>query len=238
MVTSQPTLRADRILAGAAELLLRFGYKRVTIEDIATRAEVGKGTVYLHWKTKHELFAVLLRRQVAEVTRELVAGMRADPAEVLLHRVVRASFSTIMRRPLAKALYTRDIDTLGKLATSDTGLAARQQVTDAIFDDYLDLMGSHGLLRADIDRMTRLYVLNAVGAGFYVTEQFLHEQLQEMTLEHKATALAEVIRLVFEPPGEPDPDALSAVAPQVIELFDRMRAEFDPAAWPTPQEQT
>jgi hypothetical protein len=27
------------------ELLLRFGYQRVTIEDLATRAEVGKGTV-------------------------------------------------------------------------------------------------------------------------------------------------------------------------------------------------
>lgn len=228
---SEQDLRADRILAAAGELLLRFGYKRVTIEDIATRAEVGKGTVYLHWKTKHELFAVLLLREVAEVTRELLAGMRADPAEVLLHRVTRASFLAIMRRPLARALYTRDLDTLGKLAASDAGgLAARRRVSDALFDDYVDLMRAHGLLRNDTDRRTQMYVLNAVGTGFYVTEQFLPEHLREMSLEHKAAALAEVIRLALEPPGEPDPGTLSAIAPRAIDLFDRMRAACDPGA--------
>jgi AcrR family transcriptional regulator len=234
---SEQALRADRILEAAGELLLRFGYKRVTIEDIATRAEVGKGTVYLHWKTKHELFTALLLREVAEVTRELLAGMRADPAEVLLHRVTWASFLAIMRRPLARALYTRDLDTLGKLAASDAGsLAAQRQVADALFDDYLDLMRAHGLLRTDTDRQTQMYMLNAVGTGFYVTEQFLPEHLREMSLEHKAAALAEVIRLALEPPGEPDPGTLCVIAPRVIDLFDRMRAECDPGAATPPWE--
>jgi len=230
---SEQALRANRILEAAGELLLRFGYKRVTIEDIATRAAVGKGTVYLHWKTKYELLAALLLREVAEVTRELLAGMRADPAEVLLHRVTWASFLLVMRRPLARALYTRDLDTLGKLAASDAGgLAARRRAADAYFDDYVDLMRAHGLLRTDTDRQTQIYVLDAVSTGFYVTEQFLPEHLREISLEHKAAALAEVIRLALEPPGEPDPNTLCAIAPRAIDLFDRMRAECDGAATP------
>lgn len=233
----EQAVRADRILAAAGELLLRFGYKRVTIDDIANRAEVGKGTVYLHWKTKQELFAELLLREVTEVTRELVAGMRADPTEVLLHRVTSVSFRAILQRPLTRALYTRDLDTLGKLAASDTaGGAARQRVAGALFDEYLDLIRAHGLLRTDIDRHTQSYVLNAVGTGFFVSEQFLPGQLQEIPLEHKAAALAEVIRLALEPPGEPDPDALRRIAPRAIELFDRMCVERDPAtATPAPR---
>jgi AcrR family transcriptional regulator len=43
--------RAARILDATAELLLRHGYRRVTIDDIARHADIGKGTVYLHWKT-------------------------------------------------------------------------------------------------------------------------------------------------------------------------------------------
>lgn len=230
-------LRADRILDAAGELLLRFGYRRVTVEDVATRAEIGKGTVYLHWKTKQELFAVLLLREGAEVMRELVAGMQADPAEVLLHRMMRASFLAIMRRPLARALYTRDLDTLGKLAASDAaGLASRQRVTDGFFDEYVDLMRAHGLVRADTDRQTQVYALNAAGAGFYFTEQFLPEGLRGMSLEDKATALAEVIRLAFEPPGDPDPDTLRAIAPRAIELFDRMRAECAPGTATPPRQ--
>jgi AcrR family transcriptional regulator len=234
---SEQALRADRILDAAGELLLRFGYKRVTVEDVATRAEVGKGTVYLHWKTKQELFAVLLLREGAEVMRELVAGMQADPAEVLLHRMMRASFLAIMRRPLARALYTRDLDTLGKLAASDAaGLASRQRVADGLFDEYVDLMRAHGLVRADTDRQTQVYALNAVGAGFYFTEQFLPEELRGMSLEDKATALAEVIRLTFEPPGDPDPDTLGATAPRAIALFDRMRAECAPGTATSPRQ--
>jgi len=39
------------------------------------------------------------------------------------------------------------------------------------------------------------------------------------------------VRRAFEPPGDPDPLALSAVAPRAIELFDEMRAQCEPEAW-------
>jgi AcrR family transcriptional regulator len=46
--TSPTSDRADRILDAAGDLLLRLGYRKVTIEDVAQRAGIGKGTVYLH----------------------------------------------------------------------------------------------------------------------------------------------------------------------------------------------
>ncbi|WP_234322969.1 helix-turn-helix domain-containing protein, partial [Streptomyces sp. NRRL S-350] len=48
--------RAERILDTTAELLEQHGYRRVTIDDVASRAGIGKGTVYLHWKTREALF--------------------------------------------------------------------------------------------------------------------------------------------------------------------------------------
>ena len=52
--------RADRILDAAAELILRWGYKKTTIDDIAKQSRVAKGTIYLHWKTREDLFMALL----------------------------------------------------------------------------------------------------------------------------------------------------------------------------------
>ena len=43
----------------ATALILRWGYNKTTIDDIARQAGVGKGTVYLHWNTREELFATL-----------------------------------------------------------------------------------------------------------------------------------------------------------------------------------
>jgi AcrR family transcriptional regulator len=59
--------RESRILDAASELLLVFGYRRVTIDDVARRAGVGKGTVYLHWASKLELFATVLIRDAAAI---------------------------------------------------------------------------------------------------------------------------------------------------------------------------
>jgi AcrR family transcriptional regulator len=220
--------RAERILDAAGELLLRIGYKRVTVEDIAQQADVGKGTVYLHWNSKQELLAALLVREVGQVMRELVEGMQSDPAEVVLHRVMRALFVIIMRRPLAKALYTRDIETLGKLAASNVGgIRTRQQASAVSFDAYLDLLAEHGLLRTDMGHKIRDYALHATTSGFYLIEQFLPDDLQ-LSLEDKADCLAQAVRLAFEPPAEPDPHTLRSVAPRAIDLFDQMRAQYQP----------
>lgn len=219
--------RAERILGAAGELLLRIGYRRLTVEDIARRADVGKGTVYLHWKSKQGLLAALLLREVAEVMRAVVAGMRRDVAEAQLHRMCRALFVAIMSRPLARALYTRDVETLGKLVVKNVaGMRARHDVSAASFDAYLDLLAEHGLLHADIDGKLRDYAIHATTSGFYLGDQFVAEELQ-LPLEVKADVLAEVVRRTFEPPGEPDPRALRAVAPRAIELFDAMRAQCE-----------
>ncbi len=227
---TEQAIREQRILDAAGELLLRFGYRRVTVEDVAARSGVGKGTVYLHWKAKQELFATLLLREVGDVMQELVGGMRADPAEVLLHRMMRASFLAILRRPLARALYTRDIDTLGKLAGSEL-LHDRQRGSDDLFAEYVDLLREHHLLRTDTDRSTQVYAMQAAGAGFYFMEQFLPPE-EQLPLERKAAALAEIIRRAFEPPEDPDIETLRAIAPRAIGLFDLMRTgrPADPTA--------
>src|SRR5687768_9951480 len=113
--------RAARILDAAADLLLRYGYKRVTIEDIAQQAGIGKGTIYLHWKTREALFGTLLLREVVAIWRELLARVRADPTEVLFHRVMRSLMLIALPRPLARALFTGDRELLGKLAQSGFG---------------------------------------------------------------------------------------------------------------------
>ena len=55
--------RAHRILDAASSLILRWGYNKTTIDDVARQAGVAKGTIYLHWNTREELFAALIHRE-------------------------------------------------------------------------------------------------------------------------------------------------------------------------------
>lgn len=63
MVTSQKNMRdsartksvRDAILDAADDLLTRFGYKKMTIDDLARAVGIGKGTVYLYFPSKEEI---------------------------------------------------------------------------------------------------------------------------------------------------------------------------------------
>jgi AcrR family transcriptional regulator len=45
----------DLILDGVDVLLARYGFQKMTVEDIARHVGIGKGTIYLHFPSKEEL---------------------------------------------------------------------------------------------------------------------------------------------------------------------------------------
>ena len=72
-------LREERILDAATTLLVRWGYRKTTIDDVAREAGVGKGTIYLHWKDKNELFRAAIWREQQRYSEEIQRRIAADP---------------------------------------------------------------------------------------------------------------------------------------------------------------
>lgn len=52
--------RRKQILEASEKLFLQKGYDNVTMDEIARECELSKGTLYLYYKSKEELFCVLL----------------------------------------------------------------------------------------------------------------------------------------------------------------------------------
>jgi len=46
------------------EVFGQFGFKKASIEEIAQRAKVGKGSVYLHFESKEALFEAVVRQNI------------------------------------------------------------------------------------------------------------------------------------------------------------------------------
>lgn len=212
--------RVARMLDAAGELLLAHGYRRVTVDDVARRAGVGKGTVYLHVASKLDLFAAVLVRDSVEVTRELLDALRADPAQAALDATVRASFLAVQRRPLTRALLAGDVELLGAIAT-DTK-AGLEVVTDKrdFAREHFALLHRHGLLAEDPATTPDLsYRLNASVIGFFLDHLVPAEAGMDVTA--RADALAAVVRAGFTPLGEPAPPALAAAAAELAALYER-----------------
>lgn len=83
--------REQDILAAALELCSTPEWESVTVEQIADRAEVGKGTVYKHFGSKDELLFRLMMGFYRGLLRMLWDDMvEGTPQERLRHAVVRA----------------------------------------------------------------------------------------------------------------------------------------------------
>ncbi|HXX46589.1 MAG TPA: helix-turn-helix domain-containing protein [Myxococcota bacterium] len=66
-----PPARRAEILAAAQRCFWKSGIRRSSIEDVANEAGLAKGTIYLYFRSKEELFAAL----AAELCAESLAGV-------------------------------------------------------------------------------------------------------------------------------------------------------------------
>src|SRR5918911_688298 len=92
--------RARRILDAATALILRWGYSKTTLDDVARQAGVAKGTLYLHWKTREELFIALIQREKAALAEDLKQRIAADPEGATLRGLLKHSALALTKRPL------------------------------------------------------------------------------------------------------------------------------------------
>jgi AcrR family transcriptional regulator len=226
-------VRAEGILDAAAELLQAHGYRRVSIDDVAARARIGKGTIYLHWKTREALFYAALQREAMRMLDDLVVRLNEDVDLALPHRLLPAIFIQVVRRPLVKAVLLSDTEVLGALAEDESVAAAQRELSGN--PDYLGLLARYGLLRAGLASTSAGHILSSVMRGFFVSED---EDAQagadrELSAEQRADLLGEVLArsLEVEPPYPAD--AVEAFSAEVTGLFrsitDVQRAQLERA---------
>lgn len=220
--------RAQRILDAAANLIQRWGYKKTTIDDIARMAGVAKGTIYLHWKTREDLFTALLLRESIEAAVDILERINNDPKGMFLSNLMKHGMYVIMTRPLAKALFIRDVEVLGELVRSgqeDIGLISQQKMIAG--KGMLELLRSKGMLRTDQSIAVQMKMYNAIFMGFMTVNQYLPDELQ-LSLEESTESLAETIRLTLEPDEPVAPQVLQevkAIWDQLVEQMNKLLNE-------------
>lgn len=225
--TEKPTdrreLRADRILDAAGELMLAWGDRKVTIEDVARRAGVGKGTVYLHFSTKEILLlTVVMRAQLAMMER-ILASMRKDPEHVRPSEVAGRMYREQFDSPIMRFVLTSGTNPLHRL-TED----ARELVGETVayrwrtLFEYWELLREHGVITADADAGEQVYAYSTTVIGHLMAEPLLREQgLIPPGQEARALLLTRSVRSLLERETVPNTE-MRALQPKVVALFERL----------------
>ena len=63
----------NKIIKSAISTFSKYGYDKSRMDDIAKTAKLSKGTIYLYFKNKEELFNAISERNTNELTLLLVS---------------------------------------------------------------------------------------------------------------------------------------------------------------------
>lgn len=113
----------DLILDAADRLLARYGYQKMTMDDLAREVGVAKGTLYLHFAGKEEVSLSVIERVVNRVKQQLQAISESNnPPPARLRQML---ISRVMIRFDSLRHYTENLSDL--LAALRPALLARSE---------------------------------------------------------------------------------------------------------------
>ncbi|MFJ4504154.1 TetR/AcrR family transcriptional regulator [Streptomyces sp. NPDC088864] len=144
----------QRLYEAAVTLIAEKGFSATTVDEIADRAGVAKGTVYYNFKSKTELFEELLRHGVGLLTASLRTAAEETAARggsrvEALDAMIRAGLVFIDRYPAFTQLYVAELWRTNR-AWQSTLLVVRREAV-AVVEGVIEEGVAGGELSEEID---------------------------------------------------------------------------------------
>jgi AcrR family transcriptional regulator len=216
----QSSPKAARILTAAGELMLHRGSRGVTIADVAQRAHVGKGTVYLYWDAKEDLLLGLIGRDFLALADEYTAALAADPDLARPSRLTPRLVRALGEHPFVRALQGSDDGLLGALAGDPRSAALHDTLgPSAMLREILPIWRRNGLATGDWTLADQAYALHCLVTGFVTAA----DDPRFRSTADPATVLPAAVTALLGP-EEADAEQLRSAAAAVGELLATQRA--------------
>jgi AcrR family transcriptional regulator len=137
----------NKIIENAISTFSKYGYDKSRMDDIAKIAKLSKGTIYLYFKNKEELFNAISERNTNELKNQLSKLFQNNDKDLITHiqnfyedfndQGYRMFFEIIAESSRNK--------TLKQLLYKE-----RKKILDIIID-YLNILKQKGYIRKDVE---------------------------------------------------------------------------------------
>lgn len=175
----------DRIIASAARVFGQKGYQRASLDAVAADAGMTKGAIYWHFKSKNDLFFVLLDQRFCQHTSPLMGDLDAmvregrNPLEGMTE-IFHAGLRRCTEDPEWARLYLECLS-LGRDAEVRERLSVFYDQVWAMSAGLTRELQAHDLAPADIDPKVAAIFWTALFDGLVLAWLIKGDQLD---LEH------------------------------------------------------
>jgi AcrR family transcriptional regulator len=216
--------RDEQILATAAELIIRYGYDKVTMSDIASQAGVTRAIIYQHYKSKEQLFEALLFQETGRYTQAWLEALESDEQGGTIASVFRSVLIAVNSSPFLSALLQQDQRVFGQYLRKPGNLFQSMQ-SSTVWVETLQALQAVGAVRQDIPTAEMAHVMNALAIGLLVYQDQCRPG-EVPQLDRILEVVALMVDRTLAPAGEAD---LHTGKQILVDLARRARAQFEHA---------
>jgi AcrR family transcriptional regulator len=95
--------RQEEILAAAFKVFAAHGYEATRMDEVARQAGIAKGTIYLYFRDKEQLFRAVVRSLVQK-RFDAIAGSFEGTGEQLLRELLSRMYSQVVRNGKVRSI--------------------------------------------------------------------------------------------------------------------------------------
>ena len=144
----------EKIVESALFTFSKYGYDRTRMEDIAEGAKVSKGTLYLYFRNKEELFYAISERNITKLKEQLSTLFTTKKEDLILnaekfydniHKQMDQGFEKVFFEIIAESSRNSKLQKM---------LYEQRIKTFDIIIEYLNLQVKRGFIKKDTDTKT------------------------------------------------------------------------------------
>lgn len=195
--------RERAILDATAELLLRHGYNKLTMSDVADAVGLNRKLVYLLFPSKDALIEAVILREMNTYLEIWSRYLDSDPLGGSVASVYRSLLAVLKQLPLMTAIYTRDEQTFGKYLSRPGNIFAYWPPDPGPTRDFLQAMQEIGAVREDVNTRAFAFILDALSQSILA-------------------ALSSSTRAPFDDSNRSDQPSFDELVEMVAELCERL----------------
>lgn len=210
--------RELRILAAANDLFVHYGYDKTTVSDIASRAGVSKGTIYLHFESKDALLEGLIIREMKSYAEKWLELIEADPRGGTIAGMYKNSLYALSSSPFMAAMFKRDGRVLGNYLRKPDNFfrSFREEQTQSPRYEFVKMMQNAGAIRQDIDPKVIAHIMDMLAYGLVGMDNVVPEE-DIPPIEDIIEGIADIMDRALTPDDGGDSETGKAILQQIAQ---------------------
>jgi AcrR family transcriptional regulator len=183
----------ERIIQSAVECFSKYGLDRTRMDDVAQKADLSKGTLYLYFKSKEDLFYVICENNL-RILKEQLSHIFATTKEDLVSNAEQfyENFHKEEKRESEK-VFCEIIAESARNTKLQKILYTQRIKTFNVVREYLDRQMEKGFFKKDTDTDTE-----AIASGFVALyDGLIASEFLGVSVNHSRRSWRKTVRAII-----------------------------------------